>query len=279
MDDTAANLYAKASQKTAADLKTILASPKIAQLSRLTLPEIEELADQIAQVVPAGNIPGMILGGLIRLEGRQVPLREKEKHLGMLFRGVRDVLDKAVYGTVFAGPAAIIMGYQKLLKLAGKDVESAFPDGTWQFYLEFALREDSARHTNETTGYQAAIAAHGIALREVDSLAAWVMVAAETLTHFDELLYNEWRERVYTALLLQVAKTPAIESAYTTWESKRPYRRGNDAGADHYPAYRRRKFDEFISGLLESLPTSARGAFWGLVAEAERESLPTYQRQ
>lgn len=90
----------------------------------------------------------------------------------MLFRGVRDVLDKAVYSTVFAGPAAVIMGYQKLLQLAGKDVDEAFPNGTWQFYLEFALREDTARHANETTGFQQALQAYSLSLAESDVLTA-----------------------------------------------------------------------------------------------------------
>src|SRR5258707_13770762 len=169
--------FVKASQKTAADLQTIAASPKVAQLSRLTLPEIEALTEQIAQIVPAGNIPGLILGGLARLEGRQIPPREQQKHLGMLFRGVRDMLDKAVYGAMFAGPAAVIMGYQKLLQLAGKDVDSAFPNGVWQFYLEFALREDTARHANETTAFQGILLAHQISITEADALTAWIMAA------------------------------------------------------------------------------------------------------
>src|SRR5262249_21899017 len=149
--------------------------------SRLSLPEIEALTEQIAQVVPAGNIPGLILSGLTRIEGRQVPRQEGQKHLGMLFRGVRDMLDKAVYGAVFAGPAAVIMGYQKLLQLAGKDIDSAFPEGTWQFYLEFALREDKARHANETIGFHRSLRANGIQLSEVDALTAWVIAAQVTL--------------------------------------------------------------------------------------------------
>src|SRR5262245_56019011 len=161
--------FARASKLTADDLKTIAASPKIAELSRLSLPEIETLSEQIAQVVPAGNVPGLILSGLVRLEGRRVPQAEQQRHLGMLFRGARDLLDKAVYGAMFAGPAAVIMGYQKLLRLAGKDVDAAFPDGTWQFYLEFALREDTARHANETTGIQPRLTAPRIAPSAVDA--------------------------------------------------------------------------------------------------------------
>jgi hypothetical protein len=65
--------FKTASIKTAAALQTITATPKIAELSRLSFPEIQQLTDQIAQVVPAGNVLGLILSGLTRIEGRQVP--------------------------------------------------------------------------------------------------------------------------------------------------------------------------------------------------------------
>ena len=55
----------------------------------------------------------------------------------MLFRETRQL---GLYGTFLAAPALIIHGYQRLLTLAGKDPDSAFPDGTWQFYTEFGLR-------------------------------------------------------------------------------------------------------------------------------------------
>src|SRR5579859_2564883 len=71
--------YLQATRLTASDLKTIAAIPKISELSHLTLPEIEALTDQIAQVVPAGNIPGLILNGLVRLEGRQVSPTEQQR--------------------------------------------------------------------------------------------------------------------------------------------------------------------------------------------------------
>jgi hypothetical protein len=282
---TLAATYARLSQKTADDLKTIAASPNIAELSSLTLPEIERLSEQIAQVVPAGNVPGLILSGLVRLEGRQVPRTEQQRHLGLLFRGARDLLDKAVYGAMFAGPAAVIMAYQKLLRLAGKDLDAAFPDGTWQFYLEFALREDTARHANETTGFQHSLAAHRIALTDSDALAAWMMAALITIQGYDRLLENEWRERVYTALLRQCAggldaeRAAAIHGAYAAWERQRPYVRGQDAGHDDYSAYRRHKFNEFLAPLVEALPNSTRTAFVDAVTDAERESLPAYIRQ
>jgi hypothetical protein len=277
--------YLAASQKMAADLKTIAVSPQIVQLSRLSLPEIERLSDEIARIVPAGNVPGLILSGLTRLEGREVSPVEHQQNLALLFRGVRDLVDKAVYGAVFAGPAAIIMAYQNLLELAGKDVGSAFPDGTWQFYLEFALREDSARHANETTGFHGKLAAHGIGLDAADTLTAWVMASIVTLHTYPLLLENEWRERVYPVLLNQAAEQAGMEQAVSVlnscagWDKQRPFARGRDADNDDYPTYRRHKFDAFISDIVAMLPAPVQASFAALVRQAEREELPAYLAQ
>jgi hypothetical protein len=94
-------------------------------------------------------------------------------------------------------------GYQKPLALAGKDVESAFPDGSWQFYAEFGLREDAARHCAETVGFQRADAS------DVDALTAWVATALQTLFSYDDLLANEWDER----MLLRTLDTIVEERA------------------------------------------------------------------
>jgi hypothetical protein len=273
--------YLKATRHTANDLKTILAARSVPALSHLTLPEIEQLSEQIAQVVPAGNIPGLILNGLIRLEGRQIPGGERHRHLGMLFRGVQNLLDKAVYGAVFAGPAAIILGYQQLLQLAGKDIDAAFPEGTWQFYLEYALREDTARHANETIGFQSSLAAHRLTITDSDALAAWIMAAMITLSHYPRLLENEWRERVYLRVLAQYAgeSSEAARNAYPLWERQRPYVRGHDAGQDDYPAYRSRKFDSFFSKLMADVSPGVRNEVSQAIEAANRESLPPYLHQ
>ena len=142
--------YAQASIKTADNLRTIAHSVSVKDISTLSLPEIDAVVDIISRLVPAGNVPGVILNGLARLPGRRPPAANVNRDVNLLFKGVETALDKAVYGAFFAGPAAIIWGYQNLLKLAGKDPESAFPDGLWQFYVEYALREDTARHANET---------------------------------------------------------------------------------------------------------------------------------
>ena len=113
-------VYQQASIKTANDLRTLTKSTVLSQLSRLSLPEIEYLTDEVARVVPAGNIPGIILSGLARLGGREIPHADTEKQIGMLFKGVRQMLDKAIYGTFFAGPAAILYGYQQCYVLLEK---------------------------------------------------------------------------------------------------------------------------------------------------------------
>src|SRR5262245_22770740 len=229
----ASKSYNEVSSKTAQNLKSIAQSISAANLSRLSLPEVDAIADQVAQVVPAGNVPGVILNGLARLPGRRPPPQIVKRDINLLFKGVGQALDKAVYGAFFAGPAAVIWGYQNLLKLAGKNPEDAFPEGTWQFYVDYALREDTARHTNESHGFYTDLQRHKLQLSDVDRVTAWVMTAINCLHQYDDLLANEWRERVYTSLLSEVtAGTPEASryaGLYRQWLKQRPYRRGVDA--------------------------------------------------
>lgn len=276
--------YTAASLKTADNLKTIAQSQLLRDLSRLSLPEIEAATELVSQVIPAGNIPGVILSGLARLAGHRPPIKTIKRDIDLLFQGVEQVLDKAVYAAFFAGPAAVIWGYQNLLKLAGKDPEASFPEGTWQFYVGYALREDTARHANETHGFDTLLAQHRIRLNAVDRVTTWVMATIHCLHQFDDLLANEWRERVYLACLREVI-TGLPESArftnlYRTWELQRPYARGQDARPNEpYPAYRRARFDKFLAEALRDLPESARRAWEAKVRMAEAEELPAYQQQ
>ena len=123
------NNYQRASQLTAKNLRTVAKTISVQKLSRLSLPELEAVVDLIAKIVPAGNVPGMILSGLARLPGRRIPVQKMQQDVNALFSGVEQIMDQAMYGAIFAGPAAIIWGYQNLLKLAGKDPETAFPEG------------------------------------------------------------------------------------------------------------------------------------------------------
>lgn len=274
----------KASELTAKDLRTVAKTLSAQQLSRLTLPEIEAVVQLVARVVPAGNVPGMILSGLAHLPGRRIPVQKMQQDIHALFSGIEQILDQAVYGAFFAGPAAVLWGYQNLLKLAGKDPESAFPEGAWQFYVNYALREDTARHANETHGFDTLLRQHKIQPAPVDRLTAWVMASVTCLHQYHALLANEWHERVSISLLEEAIHTApyAARSArrlQREWESIRPYRRGHD-GADHdYPTYRRMKFEQFLQGKLEALPQPIRTIWSSKYKAAESQGLAAYQKQ
>lgn len=275
--------YEQASIQTAQDLKTVATRPDISSLSHLSLPEIEVISELVARYVPAGNVPGVILSGLVRLPGRKVPNDIVQRDLRLLFRGVEQTADRALYATLFAGPAAVLWGYQNLLKLAGKPPDSAFPEGHWQFYVDYALREDTARHANETRGFENALQQHNLNLSPADRLTAWVMACIHILHQYNALLENEWRERVYSAVLEDVTRQrPDAEeyaSLYRTWQKQIPYRRGQDAGNRTYPQYRQGIFDQFLQPYLEHLSSNLRLQWHQAVQEAEAQDMPAYQHQ
>lgn len=276
----------QASIKTADNLRTVaqLSRLSVPVVSRLSLPEMEAVVDQVARLAPAGNIPGLILSGLVRLPERRLPAPTIRRDLNLLFKGVEQTLDKAIYAAFFAGPAAVIAAYQGLLKLAGKDPAEAFPEGTWQFYAEYALREDTARHANETYGFDSFLRQNQLHLSRVDRVAAWILAGISCLHQYESLLANEWRERVYTHLLVEVtcSRPDAAQyaSLYSRWEKQRPYGRDKTGlSRQPYPAYRRHCFDRFLAGALAGLNADERGEWQGRVDRAEAEDLPAYQRQ
>jgi hypothetical protein len=276
--------YVDASIKTADNLSTIARSTMARELSRLSLPEVDAIVEQVSRVIPAGNVPGVILNGLARLSGRKLPLNTIKRDINLLFKGVEQALDRAVYGAFFAGPAAVIWGYQNLLKLAGKDPEDAFPEGTWQFYVDYALREDTARHANETYGFDTLLKRHQIRLTNVDRITAWVMTAIYTLHQYDDLLANEWRERAYIYLLREInaGRPEAAHYArlYRDWEKQRPYKRQADTDPeDTYPLYRQKKFRHFLETAMHDLPPALQHEWRAKVEAVEARDLPAYQQQ
>ncbi|MFN2151231.1 MAG: hypothetical protein ACK2T5_06510, partial [Anaerolineales bacterium] len=108
--------------------------------------EIEGIVNQLSRVMPAGDIPGVITSGLARLRERHILSESADSDVNWISGKLKPILDRATYLGVFAGPASAIWVYQNLLELAGKTTADAFPDGLWQFYCEYALREDTARH-------------------------------------------------------------------------------------------------------------------------------------
>lgn len=276
--------YQKASLATADDLRTMARAINIREISELSLPQVDAIADLVGRIIPAGNVPGVILSGLANLRGRKPPPQEIRRDVNLIFKGLDQVLDKAVYHTFFAGPAAVIWGYQNLLKLAGKDPTQSFPEGTWQFYVDYALREDTARHTNETHGFDTTLNAHQIQLSLLDRITAWVMTSIHILHQYPALLANEWRERVHIQLLYEVTTDEDGNSPYANlykqWERQRPYVRGHDVtNTEDYPTYRRLKFERFLRENTQDLAADIREEWYARISESESHDLPNYQQQ
>jgi hypothetical protein len=274
----------QATEFTEKNLQVAAKSVSAQKLSRMTLPEIEAVVQLVSKMVPAGNVPGMILSGLARLPGRRIPVQKLQQDVTALFSGVEQILDKAVYGAFFAGPAAILWGYQNLLKLAGKDPESAFPEGAWQFYADYALREDTARHTNETDGFDTILRENHIHLNKADRLTAWFMAAVTCLYQYPALLENEWRERVSISLLETTLRAASLETQKAKkilreWELARPYRRTAEDAQYDYPSYRRKRFGEFIQGRMQTVPQNLYLDWEARFNTALAQDLAAYQRQ
>lgn len=272
--DQVENQLQQATVATVARLRQVFTDPQIRGLSRLPLPEIERISEEIAQTVPAGNVPGMILNALAKLDKREISPNESQKYIQLLFRGIQTTVGRMVYSALFVPPAAVIHGYQQLLRLSGKDLNAAFPDGTWQFYLEFALREDSARHTNETIGFHTQMP-H---LRPEDTLAAWLMTSVQFLKSLPTILENEWRERILTKIMVEVGKGRVPVDIYARWEKIRPFGREKITEED-FPQYRRKKFDEFIVPYIRSLDEVGKRELSIAFKTASENDLASYQYQ
>lgn len=249
------------------------------KLTRLTLPEIRAIQKEISQIFPAGNLPAFVLSGLLKLKGRRVSLDQVRRDLTALLRGI-NLIPEGLYGVFFAGPAAALYAYQKLLQLAGKDPVSAFPEGTWQFYLQFGLREDAARHASETVGCHRALPPQP---DPVAMAAAWVCAALELLYRYDDLLATDWMERVTLRLAMEeatevgVADQPPFASMVRDWTRQCPYHRP-PGGSDYIP-YRQATFQHFLQERLQTLPPAVRESFGERYQARRHAELAAYQKQ
>ncbi len=284
----------KVRRQAAADTLTamnkVMPAAQLTHYSNRSIEEVEALQKQVSDIIPAGNIVGMVMNGLIRHRDRNLPPNQAQADVSALMRGLdmlsRNILPNAFYSTLFIGPAAVLSAYQKLLTLTGKDTEDAFPEGLWQFYLEFAMREDAARHANETIGFQQALLDYQLNLSPVDQLAAWVCAVSQIYFQYDNLLYNQWRERIYLDLLEQAVKEANLNHKLSfkrlpqAWAAQRPYRRGQDAKADeNYTQYRQRRFDNFLQSRLRLLPVEYRDKVEINYNQQLFKELSAYQQQ
>lgn len=275
--------YAEASLQTANDLRSVAKSQHFTQLSPLTLPQIDAVVDLISEVLPAGNIPSIILSNLVNHANRRPPPETVRRDINLLYQGLEQTVARVKHGAKFAGPAAVLWGYQNLLKLAGKEPETSFPEGLWQFYVDYAFREDTARYTIETHAFGTVLRRHEITLSTVQRITAWVMAAGQLLHQYDHLLLNRWRERVYVALLQQACAGGPYQAAVANlgeeWAKMRPFNRGHDADpSQDYATYRRAKFDKFLRGALAGLDEHTRYQ-WNQLVQAAKPQSAEYQQQ
>ncbi len=278
-------LYEQHVRATLASIQEAISVQDLTYYSNRPPAEIEALQKEVAKVVPAGNIVALVTSGLISLRGRKLPTGQAESDVSALLRGF-EVLPKTLFGTFFVPTAAILSAYQNLLEMTGKDQDSAFPNGLWQFYLEFAMREDAAHHANETIGFQTALTEHHLSLSEIDQLAAWVCAVSQLYFQYDALLECTWRESVYLDLFEKLIAEADLthklrfQQLSKTWGLQRPYGRGTDAAPDEtYTAYRRRRFDDFINGRQQYLPDALQTTLKTQYAERVEEGLADYLDQ
>jgi hypothetical protein len=212
------------------------------ELSRLHLNDVTALANEVARILPAGNVVKMVFSQLRSIKGRRIQADDTRRMLGSLQQGMATFLDKAAYMTFYTTPAILISGYQLLLRAAGRDPLAAFPNGTWQFYLEFGLREDTARHACETVGFQQTILNETLAVSEADQLAAWILAISYLLSTYHQLLAQEWHERL---LLKRIGERTGDKRLTARWVAKRPYSVPVSYQQD-YINHRRGVFSEFV---------------------------------
>src|SRR5262249_11910431 len=149
-----------------------------------------------------------------------------------------------------------------------------------QFYTQFGLREDAARHCVETAGFQRAAAGAS----DVDAATCWVYAAMRTLFSYDVLLANEWEERALPRTLDVVLEERAaalpgklprkaaereqataeraaelrrqyrLDNLTAGWAAQRPYAGPPGAPLGDYPAFRRARFREYWAQATRQLP-------------------------
>jgi hypothetical protein len=294
--------YAHQTQQTLQALNTI-DDTSLVSLTGLNLPEVQAIKQEIAEIFPASNLPLFLLQGLLQLKDRTLPQERVDADLQVLFRGTRQI---GLYSTFLAAPAMLLHGYQQLLTLAGKSVDSAFPNGPWQFYTEFGLREDTARHAVETVGFQQSFARTS----DLNAATCWIYAAILILFAYDDLLANEWHERVMLRALDQALEQHVIQQAgrklprkteertqfiaervaalrqeyhlqglASGWAARRPYSAPSGTLPQAYPAYRREQFQAYLDHALRQVPADLCTAMDQIYAERCRHDLPAYQEQ
>lgn len=220
-------------------------------------------AEALESYYASNTLRGLIRSGFTLLVARRVRPHARSV-VGRL--RLSNLPDYAIYAVLIVIPAIILDALQRLRTLVTGRPRRHSP-GSWQFYLQTGLREDSAHHTNETVGYHERRPA-GAA--ELDDLTSWTMAVIHFLWNYDDLMGVIWDEWT----LLRLVEQAAVEAALSTdacfrrlqrqWEVARPYHAPLNGT---YADVRRDAFAGFIGPRLDALPEALRA---GVLAEHER---------
>ncbi len=218
-----ANAVERATQLTTDSIRRLIEQQagENNQLSLLSIAEREDLIDEVARIIPAGNVLSFVMSGIMSSRDREYHTSGAspgKSHLNALFKGLSFMRDNMMYQLAFAGPATVLAGYNMLLQLAGGDPEEYLPDGVWQFYVEFGLREDAARHQTETLAFQRL--ATQLQATETNQLAAWLLATQQLLRDYEDLLGLIWEEH---ARLEAIEEATGLTGLRRQWQLQRPF--------------------------------------------------------
>jgi len=224
----------------------------------------------------AGNLAGLFRSGLTLLKARRVRSRFEIAAPSRL--DTQQIADQVIYTALISIPAVILQAYQNArTALSGQPM--GYPEGSWQFYLHFGLREDLAHHTNETTGYYEGRPTEAANL---DDLTAWVLTVMQFLWGYDDLMGVIWDEWTTLRLISEIAeeaglsRTEPFKNLLRHWEVTRPY--GAPLNGT-YADVRHGAFEQFLAQRLDALPENLRETIssrFRALAGARREH---FQRQ
>ncbi len=235
----------QATQMTATNLRKLVTETthQTDSASHVFVPEREELIELISQILPAGNVVGFVFSGILNATGREIPSAEGRMYFNSLFKGLAIIRNNAFYRMMFLGPATVLMGHNMLIRLAGAKPEDFLPDGAWQFYVEFGLREDAARHSSETLGFQQVT--NRLRSSPAEELTAWVLSAMWLLRDYPYLLANLWEENVR---LCVIEETTGLTDLHNLWRKQFPFAIAPNETRLSLPVYRCQRFEQFCAG-------------------------------
>lgn len=271
----------QATQMTATNLRKLVteATHQTDSASHVSVPEREELIELISQILPAGNVVGFVFSGILNAKGRDIPSAEGRMYFNSLFKGLAIIRNNAFYRMMFLGPATVLVGLNMLIRLAGAKPEDFLPEGAWQFYVEFGLREDAAHHSSETLGFQQVT--KKLRPSPAEELTAWALSAMWLLRDYPYLLANLWEENVR---LCVIEETTGLTNLHNIWRKHIPFATSPNETRFSLPVYRRQRFEQFCAEQLDQIGVSQRRQFeqaWtGPEQQRQREqAIEAYQQQ